>query len=278
MAMPELPEVETVRRELEPWLSGRRIRTAERCDAPAGPKYANLDRAQGQRIQSVGRRGKFLLLPLSGGDDLVIHLGMTGVIRATKPPGHLRVRLLLGGRGVRTLYFQDVRRFGRFLVVPTGNYQCLPTLANLGPEPLSDAFEPGAFFRSLQARKTNIKSLLLGQRVVAGIGNIYADESLWRAGIHPETLGCRVSRAKAAGLHKAIVEVLKKAILAQGTTLNDYRTVNGSVGGYASELNVYAHEGDPCKRCSSTILRRIVAQRSSHYCPRCQRMPRRSKA
>lgn len=271
--MPELPEVETVRRELEPWLVGRRILNAVRCDAPAGPKYANLERSAGQRIEAVRRRGKFLLLPLSGEDELVIHLGMTGVIRVTQPPGHLRVRLSLSGRGARTLYFQDVRRFGRFLVVQKGEYQSLPTLAFLGPEPLSKSFDGANFYRQLQTRKANIKALLLGQRLVAGVGNIYADESLWRARIHPETPAFRISRNKVCRLHEAIVSVLEKAILAQGTTLNDYRTVNGSVGGYASELSVYAHEGDPCSRCGSTIVRRIVAQRSSHFCPRCQRLP-----
>ena len=269
--MPELPEVETVRRELEPWLSGRSILRARRAAAPPGPKYAHLERAAGQRILAVQRRGKFMLLPLSGDDELIVHLGMTGVITARKPPNHLRVVLELSGRSKRTLYFKDPRRFGRFLVVPRGDYRALPTLAALGPEPLSNAFTASGLHAALRRRTAAIKGLLLGQRLVAGVGNIYADEALWRARIHPQTSACRVSRRKSQQLHQAIVEVLSEAIIAQGTTLNDYRTVNGSLGSYVDELNVYGHDGKPCRRCGTVISKSVVAQRGTHHCPRCQR-------
>ncbi len=269
--MPELPEVETVRRELVPWLSGRQVKSARRADAPAGPKYANLERADGQRIEEVRRRGKFLLLPLSGGDELIIHLGMTGIISPTKPPGHLRVVVQLSGRRDRTLYFQDVRRFGRFLVVPAGDYRSLPTLHKLGPEPLEGGFGDKQFYTALQRSRSPIKAYIMGQRPVAGVGNIYTDESLWRARIHPLTPANLVSRAKVRALRQAIIEVLQASIVAQGTTLNDYRTVNGEVGAYLSELNAYGHAGKPCVRCQTEIKRIIVGQRGTSFCPRCQR-------
>jgi formamidopyrimidine-DNA glycosylase len=269
--VPELPEVETVRRELEPWLAGRTILRARREDAPAGPKYAELERADGQRISSVNRRGKFLLLPLSGGDELVIHLGMTGIVSPRRPRGHLRVRMELKGTRRRTLYFQDPRRFGRFLVVAQGDYRSLPTLHHMGPEPLSSAFGPTQLYGALAPSRAPIKALIMSQRPVAGVGNIYADEALWRARIHPLTPACRVGRRKAAALRDAIVEVLTAAIAAQGTTINDYRTVNGEVGGYLDELDAYGHDGEPCHRCGARLRRIVVGQRGTCFCPRCQR-------
>ena len=272
--MPELPEVETVRRELVPWLSRRLIKQARRAQAPAGPKYANLERADGQRIQAVNRRGKFLLLPLSGGDELIIHLGMTGIISPAKPAKHLRVVVQLSGRDNRTLYFQDTRRFGRFLVVPAGDYRCLPTLHKLGPEPLEAGFSDAGFYAALQRSRSPIKAYIMGQRPVAGVGNIYTDESLWRARIHPLTPARQVARAKVVALREAIITVLEASIIAQGTTLNDYRTVNGEVGAYLEELNAYGHAGRPCSRCATLFQRIVVGQRGTTFCPRCQRLPR----
>src|SRR5690606_17011030 len=150
-AIPELPEVETVRRQLEPWLTGRTVARAELL-APPGPKYAGLERAAGQTIEAVGRRGKFLLMPLSQGDELVAHLGMTGVLTpggASEPAKHLRVAVDLEGRTPNRLEFTDTRRFGRFLIVRRGDYSNLPTLAALGPEPFDDAFTPELFHRAL---------------------------------------------------------------------------------------------------------------------------------
>lgn len=271
--MPELPEVETVRRELAPWLTGRNILEAARVDAPPGPKYAHLARAEGQRIEAVERRGKFLLLPLSRGDALVIHLGMTGVISATQPSDHVRVHLHLDGSRNPHLYFRDPRRFGRFLVLPQADPAALPTLARMGPEPLSPAFSVAALRAGLRSR-SGIKALLLSQRPVAGLGNIYVDEALWRARIHPETAAEDVSAVKCRRLHGAIVDVIEAAIAAQGTTLNDYRTVNGGIGEYRNELNAYGHAGDPCPRCGTPIRRIVCAQRGTCFCPRCQRRGR----
>ena len=269
--MPELPEVETVRRELVPWLTGRKIIEARRAEAPAGPKYADLERADGQRIGRVRRRGKFILMDLSGGDELVVHLGMTGIISPTDPKTHVRVTLKLSGRSRRKLYFQDVRRFGRFLVVKAGVYDTLPTLAGMGPEPLGDTFTVSGFATALARSATAVKAWIMSQRPVAGVGNIYVDESLWRARIHPLTPAKKVSRRKVARLHQAIRDVLAASIEAQGTTLNDYRTVNGEVGAYLDELDAYGHDGEPCKRCHTTIKKIVVGGRGTCFCPRCQR-------
>ncbi len=268
--IPELPEVETVRLELAPWLTGSVITGVALLDARPGPKYVGLERAVGQRITAVTRRGKFLLLPLDRGDELVIHLGMTGVL-SPQPTRHLRVKLEIDTTP-STLYFQDARRFGRLLVVPAGDYRSLPTLAVLGPEPLSPDFYPAQFAAALRV-KAAIKTRLLSQRPVAGVGNIYADEALWRARIHPVTPAARLSRQSAARLCRAIKEVLSESLAAHGTTLSDYRTVNGEVGGFGSFLQVYGRAGEPCLRCGRTVERLVVAARGTHYCPRCQRLP-----
>ena len=278
-AIPELPEVETVRRELEPWLTGRTILRAELVDAVAGPKYAGLERAVGGRIERVGRRGKFLLMPLSRGggpaaDELVVHLGMTGVISHCPPADHLRVRLELDEGPRPGLFFRDVRRFGRFMVVPAGDYALLPTLAAMGPEPLSDEFTVAGFRRALARSEVPVKTYLLSQRPVAGVGNIYADEALWLARINPATPAKAVSAAKARELHGAIRAVLAASVEAQGTTLNDYRTVNGEVGAFLEQLAVYGHAEEPCPRCGTPLSRIVIGGRSTHFCSRCQRRRR----
>ena len=272
--MPELPEVETVRRELEPWLTGRTILKAERVDAPPGPKYAGLERAAGQRIEAVNRRGKFLILPLSRGDEMVIHLGMTGIIAPKPFEKHVRVRLHLEHDEQPTLHFQDVRRFGRFLVVPTGDYKSLPTLHAMGPEPLSDAFNPVQLEAALAKSGIAVKTYLLSQKPVSGVGNIYADEALWASKIHPLTPANRVSKRQIPLLVTMIKDVLSASIELQGTTLRDYRTVNGEVGAYLDELNAYGQKEEPCPRCGTPISKIVVAGRGTHFCPKCQKLPR----
>lgn len=270
--MPELPEVETVRRELEPWLVGRTILKAERVDAPDNNKYANLERAAGQKILAVKRRGKFMILPLSKGDELIIHLGMTGLISAKPFEKHVRARLTLNKGKDSTLYFQDVRRFGRFLVVDAGDYSLLPTLAVIGPEPLSDDFTEKQFATALKKSSTAIKTYLLSQKPVSGVGNIYADEALWQSEIHPLTPANKIPAKKIPVLMQAIKDILAASIEHQGTTLNDYRTVNGEVGEYITQLKAYGHENEPCEKCGSTIERIVIGGRSSHYCPQCQKI------
>ena len=263
-------------------MTGRTLLAVERVDAPPGPKTANLERAVGQRIEAVTRRGKFLLLPLrrpeappggadSPGDELVVHLGMTGVLSPRPPTSHLRLRLRLDGPEPDVLYVQDARRFGRVLVVPGGDYRTLPTLAAMGPEPLSAAFTVASFAAALARSAQPVKAYLLSQRPVSGVGNIYADEALWRARVHPQTPARALSRPRARALHAAIREVLAAAVDLQGTTLYDYRTVNGEVGAYLEKLDAYGHDGDPCPRCGAPIVRIVVGQRGTHLCPRCQR-------
>lgn len=270
-----------MRRELEPWLEGRRVTAVERL-APAGPKYANLERAAGQRVLGVGRRGKFILAPLSGGDELVIHLGMTGSVSAEEPSGaaagHVRVKLHLAGDGPPTLYFRDARRFGRFLVVAAGDYGALPTLQALGPEPFDEELTPARFGRNLRRSGMAVKTYLMSQRPIAGVGNIYADEALWRARLHPETPARDVPKAQAEDLLAAIRSVLAESIAAKGTTLRDYRRVGGESGEFFASLAVYGKAGEPCRRCGTLLVKSVVGQRGTVHCPACQRLPKARRA
>lgn len=245
--------------------------------APAGPKYAELERAVGQRIERVGRRGKFLVLPLSQGDELIIHLGMTGVVSRCPPPDdgtkHLRVVMRLDGADPATLYFHDIRRFGRFRVVRAGEYGELPTLAALGQEPFDEEFTPRRFHAALGRSSVAVKAYLLSQKPIAGVGNIYADEALWAARINPLTPARDVSAAKAEALLGALRDVLAASIEAQGTTFDDYRTVSGEAGSFAARLNVYGRAGDACLRCGGQLRKTVIGGRGTVYCQRCQRLP-----
>jgi len=282
--VPELPEVESVRRQLAPLVIGRTIVDTERDPYPAR-RIGPLGRAVGGRIADVGRRGKFLLLPLERSTpspatavELIIHLGMTGIVRVLDqgdpsgqvdaPRQHVRVRLGLDDG--RVLVLRDARRFGRVAVVDPGDYRRdAPTLATLGPEPLTDAFTVEGFAAGLATSRASVKARLLDQRLVAGVGNIYADESLWRARIHPASR--RVGAARAARLHTAVRDVLAAAVEREGTSFRDYQLVNGQSGRYLTELDAYGRAGLPCRRCETPLRATVVAQRGTTYCPRCQR-------
>ena len=268
--MPELPEVETVCRGLRPWLTGRTILRARRADAPAGPKYANLEEADGKRIVAVRRRGKFVVMPLSGGDELVVHLGMTGQLLRDEPPGHLRVKVELDPGPSPVLWFRDIRRFGRFVLCRGGDHSSLPTLNTMGPEPLDSGFTAEVLRAGLTSRSA-IKTALLSQRPVAGLGNIYVDEALFRARIHPLTSANAVSPRKVGALHTAIVEVLKAAVEGGGTSLRDYRNVDGEQGEFKSSLLAYGRGGEPCVRCEQPLTKLVVQQRTTVFCAKCQR-------
>ena len=271
--MPELPEVETVRRGLQPHLAGRRIVEA---DAHPSAKFRAAPEAIGATVTSVGRRGKYLLIALDDGRTLVIHLGMTGRLgmrEAGPQPSdddaddpHLRAWWLLDDG--RTLEFRDMRRFGRIAVVGDDLTE-LPTLAALGPEPFDDAFDADHLWRAVNRSQIRVKTQLLGQRVVAGVGNIYADEALWRAQVHPGAR--RISRPAAVRLHAAIIDVLSEGIEHGGTTLRDYRTVAGEEGTNQHRLDCYGRAGQPCPRCASTLRRSVIDGRGTTHCPRCQR-------
>lgn len=279
--MPELPEVESVRRQLDPLVVGRTVVATSRDPYPAR-RLGEVVRAVGGRIGPVERRGKFLLLPLTGRapqhpSELVIHLGMSGILRvldADDPAGevvggtHVRVRFLLDDGSA--LVLRDARRFGRVTVVDPGDHATAsPALATLGPEPLSEAFTVEGFARGLARSRASVKARLLDQRLVAGVGNIYADEALWRARIHPDARD--VGTVRARRLHAAVREVLAAAIAREGTSFRDYRLVNGQSGRYLTELDAYGRAGAPCRRCGTTLRATVVAQRGTTHCPRCQR-------
>lgn len=278
--MPELPEVESVRRQLVPVLTGRRVDDVW-WDASPHARFHAVEELVGRRIRQVDRRGKFLLCPLDGpgaARELILHLGMTGSLRWQPAASadtdvdagltHVRARLHLDDGSV--VRFRDPRRFGRLSVVAAGDYaEVVPTLARLGPEPLSPEFDVATFAAGLATTRAPVKARLLDQRLVAGVGNIYADESLWRARIHPASR--RVGAGRAAALHASIVEVLAAAVDREGTTFRDYEMVNGQSGRYATQLDVYGKQGLPCRRCRTPLRRVIVAQRGTTYCPRCQR-------
>jgi formamidopyrimidine-DNA glycosylase len=289
--MPELPEVESVRRQLEPELTGRRV-VSVWWDPHPEQRFSDVGLLEGRRIRAVTRRGKFLLCPLEDGPEavpaealdgaehleLVLHLGMTGSFRfapadpvrtaAEDAAAHVRARFTLDDG--RELRFRDPRRFGRVSVVPAGDYAGrVPTLVTLGPEPLTDDFDAGRFAAALARTSAPVKAALLGQRLVAGVGNIYADEALWRARIHPASR--RVGRQRAAALHAAIREVLAESIEREGTTFRDYQMVNGESGRNADFLDAYGQGDRPCRRCGTPLRRSVVAGRGTTHCPRCQR-------
>jgi formamidopyrimidine-DNA glycosylase len=264
--MPELPEVETVRRGLEPLVRGRRF--TEAWGHPS-PKFAEAPAAVGSTVAAVDRRGKYLLLRLHDDRSLVVHLGMTGQLRLRREAApDPYVRAWWGLDDGQTLELRDVRRFGRIAVVGD-DLSALPTLAALGPEPFDPAFTPASLWAGLRASRARVKTQLLGQRVVAGVGNIYADEALWRAGVHP---GARtISRPAAARLHHALVEVLAEGIDHGGTTLRDYRTVEGGTGENQHRLECYGRAGLPCVRCGTVLRRSVLDGRGTTHCPTCQR-------
>lgn len=266
--MPELPEVESVRRQLDPELSGRLVTETWSDPIPTVPReFLDVDRLTGRTIERVGRRGKFLIAPLDEGLELVMHLGMTGSFRFDYDDPYVHARLWLDDG--RALAFRDPRRFGRIATVDKGDYSAIPTLANLGPEPLSDEFDPDRFAELLARTTAPVKPYLLSQRPVAGVGNIYADEALWLARIHPTSR--RVGRSRAFALHAAIRDVLAQAIDREGTTFRDYRMVNGESGRNASFLVAYGRAGAPCPRCATPMRKIVLGGRGTTYCPRCQR-------
>ncbi len=266
--MPELPEVESVRRQLDPELSGRSIREAWWDPIPTVPReFVDVGRAEGRTILRVDRRGKFLIVPLDRDLEMILHLGMTGSFRFDHEDPYVRATLWLDDD--RALAFRDPRRFGRMAVVRTGDYSAIPTLATMGPEPLSDDFEVERFAAAVARTSSPIKPFLLSQKPVAGVGNIYADEALWLARIHPSSR--RVGRPRAGLLYDAIRSVLSDAIDREGTTFRDYQMINGESGRNASFLVAYGQVGRPCPRCGTPMRKYVLGGRGTTYCPRCQR-------
>lgn len=270
--MPELPEVETTLRGIEPHLLNQRVRRViVRDPRLRWPVPAEVSKAEGQTFASLKRRGKYLLLKLQQG-GLIIHLGMSGSLRvlieAVEPEKHDHVDIELeNGTCVR---FNDPRRFGAFLWVD-GEMESHELLSHLGPEPLSDKFTADYLYRQSRGRKVAIKNFIMNGHVVVGVGNIYASESLFMAGIHPQRAAGRVSLQRYEGLVAAIRDVLDRAIRQGGTTLRDFVDSEGSPGYFAQELLVYDRAGSECFQCGAAIRQKVIGQRSSYYCPACQR-------
>lgn len=271
--MPELPEVETTRRGIEPHLVGSRVQQLvvrqHQLRWPVPKRLGSYLR--NTRITAVQRRAKYLLVTTELG-TLIIHLGMSGSLRmvdaAASPGPHDHVDLVIC-TGER-LRYTDPRRFGAWLwtrAEPTRH----PLLKHLGPEPLGDAFDGRYLFRQSRGRKLAVKSMLMDSRIVAGVGNIYANEALFRAGIHPGRRAGRVSERRYQVLAEAVREVLSQAILQGGTTLRDFVGGEGKPGYFRQALQVYAQTGRPCRACATPIREIRTGQRSTFYCPRCQR-------
>jgi formamidopyrimidine-DNA glycosylase len=263
--MPELPEVETVTRSIAP-LVGRRIVSAEfRClrILRGGDPDRIAAVIAGRKIAGVKRYGKFIVASLGGGGYLTIHLGMTGRLLLGGPTGKHTHAILTLDKGA--LLYDDSRQFG--CIEYSGEFP--KRVARLGPEPLEIGVED--FVAGLKRRKTSVKALLLNQAFVRGIGNIYADEALFRAGIHPQAVAARLRTDRARQLHAAIGEVLSQAIEAGGSSISDYVDAEGRKGFFQFQHRVYQRTGEPCVKCGAPVKRILVAQRSSHFCPRCQK-------
>lgn len=275
--MPELPEVETVRRGLQKQLAGATIKSVKvlRNDSVGYPSPEEFVRLlKGRCFESVNRRGKYLLIHLSDKTGMVAHLRMSGrllVMKGTeKEPAHVRIRLNLGDG--RKLVFDDTRVFGRLWCVPAGKTfeDVVPTLAQLGPEPL-EGLDPRHLKEAFAGKTQCIKTALLDQSIIAGVGNIYADESLYRARIKPTRKAGDISTAELKKLSKEIAIVLNNAIELGGSTLRDYTDSSGVNGNYQHEALVYGRKDEECRSCKSRIQRIKLNGRSSHFCPRCQR-------
>lgn len=278
--MPELPEVESVARALAPALTGRCFGEARVLSASAasGSPYP-LAGMNGRTVERIGRRAKYLIFDLSGDWGLVVHLRMTGwlgVREGRAEPDdlkHVRVLLALASDDRHPpgwLVFRDIRRFGRLWCGPRDRLAALPELSKLGPEPLE--IGAPAFVARLRGRRGRLKSLLLDQRFLAGLGNIYVDEALHGAGLHPLKQASRVSKEAAERLYASIRDVLRRAIRAGGTTRRDYFKPDGSPGWFKRALKVYGRENERCRSCNSGIIRRIVVgQRGTWFCTVCQR-------
>jgi formamidopyrimidine-DNA glycosylase len=279
--VPELPEVETIRRQLAPLVEGRVLRRIEildpRWSRPIAPGEL-VDALQGRRIERLGRRGKYLVWSLAGDVHLAQHLRMTGSVLADPDPEppHTRVRMLLGGarEGGRRLALVDPRRFG------TGELllgsAALETFfaARLGLEPFDEDFTAEHLRALARGRTAPIKALLLDQRRIAGVGNIYADEALFRAGIHPLRPAGSLSRAQHARLRETVIEALAAGIDARGATIDDFRHVDGVRGSFQHQFLVHLREGEPCGVCARTIVKMVVAGRGTYVCEGCQTRPR----
>jgi formamidopyrimidine-DNA glycosylase len=287
--MPELPEVETVRRGLAPVLEGARLSRVEarRPDLRFPLPEGFVQRLTGATIERLDRRAKYLLAPLDRGDTLVMHLGMSGRFEITgggarvrpgdfalaQPPDPKHAHIVFQTNAGVTVTFYDPRRFGYMDLIATAELDQHPWFKGLGPEPLGCAFDAAHLERAFAGRRQSVKATLLDQRVVAGLGNIYVCEALFRAGVDPARAAGAIGRRKLKTLADVIQTVLREAIEAGGSTLRDYASADGALGYFQHRFSVYGREGEPCLKagCGGQIERIVQGGRSTFFCPRCQR-------
>lgn len=283
--MPELPEVETVRRGLAPVMEGIRIDQADvnRPDLRWPFPDRMSERLTGARVERLRRRSKYIIADLDTGESLLIHLGMSGrmLISGAKlgnfthdhpaPEKHDHVVLHMGN-GTR-ITFNDPRRFGAMDLLDTKTAEDHKLLSSIGPEPLGNSFDEAYLAAALKAKKSPIKSALLDQKIVAGLGNIYVCETLYRARVSPMRSASKISKSKVSALVPIIRQVLSDAIDAGGSSLKDFRQADGDLGYFQHQFDVYGREGEPCRTpgCKGVITRAVQSGRSSFYCPKCQR-------
>lgn len=274
--MPEMPEVETVRRQLHPRVAGRTIAAVqvhdEKFTSPA-PPAETAARLTGRRIRAVERRGKYLLLPLDTGEVFVMHLRMTGSLRwwpGASDPAERFVRAVITLDDGGVLTFADMRRFGRGWILPADHDHEAYWAARVGVEPLEAAFTPELLGDLLRGRRGPIKAALLNQALVAGLGNIYADEALFAAGIHPQRPAGSLDGDEVVRLHAAIRDRLALAVESGGSSIDSYRDSLGEAGSMQDRLRVHLQAGRSCGRCGDTVVKTRVAQRGTYWCPTCQ--------
>ncbi|MDT0321210.1 bifunctional DNA-formamidopyrimidine glycosylase/DNA-(apurinic or apyrimidinic site) lyase [Streptomyces millisiae] len=282
--MPELPEVEVVRRGLERWVGGRTVVSADVLHPRAVRRHLAgpvdfADRLRGVSVSGVRRRGKYLWLPLGSELALLAHLGMSGqlLVKTGRAPDekHLRVRITFADAGGGELRFVDQRTFGGLSLHPLGADGLPDVIGHIARDPLDPEFDEDAFHLALRRRRTTIKRALLDQSLISGVGNIYADESLWRAGLHFDRPTASLTRPRTAALVGHVRDVMRAALAVGGTSFDSlYVNVNGESGYFDRSLDVYGREGEPCRRCGTPVRRTPWMNRSSYHCPRCQRPPR----
>ncbi|MFD1484151.1 DNA-formamidopyrimidine glycosylase [Lacticaseibacillus baoqingensis] len=279
--MPELPEVENVRRSLSQLVVGKTI-THVGTDWEkilVGGQDLFDDALSGKTIKRIDRRGKYLLLRVEQQLTVVSHLRMEGkyqLVPSADTPKHRFVHVWFDFSDGSQLRYLDMRKFGRMQLCETGTVaQHVAGIAKMGPEPTAADFDAAAFYQTLKKHKKPIKSVILDQSVVAGVGNIYADETLWRAKINPEQPACTLLRQEAERLHDQIIAVLAESIALGGTSVHTFVDANGNPGGYQERLAVYGRAGQPCLVCQTPIVKIKVGQRGTHYCPHCQPLRKR---
>ncbi|XVQ13167.1 bifunctional DNA-formamidopyrimidine glycosylase/DNA-(apurinic or apyrimidinic site) lyase [Spirillospora sp. CA-255316] len=291
--MPELPEVEVVRRGLDRWVTGRTVASAEVLHTRAVRRHAEgpadfAGRLAGRVMAAPRRRGKYMWIPLDSGEALLAHLGMSGQLLVGEPDRpaekHLRVRVTFtdGDDGGFDLRFVDQRTFGHLMVAEetagTAGTPVPEPIAHIAADPLEEAFDDEAFYRALRRRRTGVKRALLDQSLISGVGNIYADEALWRARLHWARPTETLTRAEVTRVLEGVREVMAAALAVGGTSFDSlYVNVNGESGYFDRSLDAYGRRDEPCRRCGTFIRRDVFMNRSSYSCPKCQPRPRRAR-